>query len=188
MAENSRDPIRTDDEELERDLNRHRGDEQRRARAEAIERLQDRGVTVSKSAPVEAVVSEVRKIQHPEVRVNVIHQGVGGITESDIMLASASNALVVGFNVRPNAEARALAEREGVLKMWVDTSYDNEPARRTYEAAGGTAVDEPEPESLRAEPASRIPLGSSPFATASWATLVPARAAIAVSVSPGCTT
>ena len=63
---------------------------------------------------VEAAVSELQKIQHPEVRVNVIHQGVGGITESDIMLASASNALVVGFNVRPNAEARALAEREGV--------------------------------------------------------------------------
>src|SRR5437764_3007884 len=63
---------------------------------------------------VEAAVSELAKIQHPEVRVNVIHQGVGGITEGDIMLASASNALVVGFNVRPNAEARALAAREGV--------------------------------------------------------------------------
>jgi translation initiation factor IF-2 len=63
---------------------------------------------------VEAAISELQKIQHPEVRVNVIHQGVGGITEGDIMLASASNALVVGFNVRPNAEARALAEREGV--------------------------------------------------------------------------
>jgi translation initiation factor IF-2 len=63
---------------------------------------------------VEAAVSELEKIQHPEVRVNVIHQGVGGITENDIMLASASNAMVVGFNVRPNAEARALAEREGV--------------------------------------------------------------------------
>jgi translation initiation factor IF-2 len=48
------------------------------------------------------------------VRVSVIHQGVGGITENDIMLASASNAMVVGFNVRPNAEARALADREGV--------------------------------------------------------------------------
>ena len=46
--------------------------------------------------------------------MNVIHQGVGPITEGDIMLASTSNALVVGFNVRPNAEARALAEREGV--------------------------------------------------------------------------
>src|SRR6188472_2792075 len=63
---------------------------------------------------VEAAISELAKIQHPEVRVNVIHQGVGGITENDIMLASASNAMVVGFNVRPNAEARQLAEREGV--------------------------------------------------------------------------
>jgi translation initiation factor IF-2 len=63
---------------------------------------------------VEAAVSELSKIQHPEVRVNVIHAQVGGITEGDIMLASASNAMVVGFNVRPNAEARALAEREGV--------------------------------------------------------------------------
>jgi translation initiation factor IF-2 len=48
------------------------------------------------------------------VRVNVIHQGVGAITENDVMLASASNAVIVGFNVRPNAEARALAERENV--------------------------------------------------------------------------
>jgi translation initiation factor IF-2 len=63
---------------------------------------------------VEAAISELSKIQHPEVRVNVIHQGVGGITENDIMLASASNAMVVGFNVRPNAEARQLADREGV--------------------------------------------------------------------------
>jgi translation initiation factor IF-2 len=63
---------------------------------------------------VEAAVSELQKIQHPEVRVSVIHQGVGGITENDINLAAASNALVVGFNVRPSAEARALAEREGV--------------------------------------------------------------------------
>jgi translation initiation factor IF-2 len=63
---------------------------------------------------VEAVVGELAKIQHPEVRVNVIHQGVGGITENDVMLASASNAMIVGFNVRPNAEARALAERENV--------------------------------------------------------------------------
>jgi len=46
--------------------------------------------------------------------VNVIHTGIGAITESDVILASASNAIVVGFNVRPNAEARALAEREGV--------------------------------------------------------------------------
>jgi translation initiation factor IF-2 len=63
---------------------------------------------------VEAAVSELAKIEHPEVGVNVIHQGVGGITEGDVMLASASSAMIVGFNVRPNAEARALADREGV--------------------------------------------------------------------------
>jgi len=63
---------------------------------------------------VEAAVSELQKIQHPEVRVNVIHTGVGAISEGDVSLAAVSNALVVGFNVRPSAEARALAEREGV--------------------------------------------------------------------------
>ena len=63
---------------------------------------------------VEALLGELGKIQHSEVRVNVIHTGVGGITENDVNLASASGALVIGFNVRPSAEARALAEREGV--------------------------------------------------------------------------
>jgi translation initiation factor IF-2 len=46
--------------------------------------------------------------------VNVIHTGIGAISESDVMLASASGAIVVGFNVRPNVDARTLAEREGV--------------------------------------------------------------------------
>jgi translation initiation factor IF-2 len=63
---------------------------------------------------VEAVVSELSKFEHSEVRLNVIHQGVGAITQNDIMLASASDALILGFNVRPNAEARELAVREGV--------------------------------------------------------------------------
>jgi translation initiation factor IF-2 len=63
---------------------------------------------------IEAIVGELAKIQHPEVRVNVIHQGVGGITENDVMLASASGGMILGFNVRPNAETRALAQREGV--------------------------------------------------------------------------
>src|SRR5687767_12464865 len=63
---------------------------------------------------IEAVVGELGKIDHPEVGVNVIHTGIGAITEGDVMLASASNAVVLGFNVRPNAEARSLAEREGV--------------------------------------------------------------------------
>jgi translation initiation factor IF-2 len=63
---------------------------------------------------VEAAVSELQKIQHPEVRVNVIHQGVGGITENDVNLAIPAAALIVGFNVRPSAEARGLAERNGI--------------------------------------------------------------------------
>jgi translation initiation factor IF-2 len=72
---------------------------------------------------VEAAVSELQKIQHPEVRVNVIHTGVGGISENDVMLATASSAMIVGFNVRPNAEARASAEREGVEIRTYDVIY-----------------------------------------------------------------
>jgi len=63
---------------------------------------------------VEAIVGELAKIDHSEVRVNVIHTGVGGITENDVNLAAASNAMVVGFNVRPSAEARQLADRQGI--------------------------------------------------------------------------
>jgi translation initiation factor IF-2 len=72
---------------------------------------------------VEAVVSELSKFEHPEVRLNVIAEGVGAITQNDIMLASASDALIVGFNVRPNAEARALAAREGVEIRTYDVIY-----------------------------------------------------------------
>jgi len=63
---------------------------------------------------VEAAQQELQKLKHDEVAVRVIHTGIGAISESDIMLAAASKAIVVGFNVRPNPEARALAEREGV--------------------------------------------------------------------------
>jgi translation initiation factor IF-2 len=72
---------------------------------------------------VEAVVSELAKFEHPEVRLNVIAEGVGAITQNDIMLASASEALIVGFNVRPNAEARELASREGVEIRTYDVIY-----------------------------------------------------------------
>ncbi|HUJ54819.1 MAG TPA: translation initiation factor IF-2 [Gaiellaceae bacterium] len=72
---------------------------------------------------VEAIGGELAKIQHPEVRVNVIHQGVGGITDNDVMLASASGGMVIGFNVRPNAETRGLAEREGVEIRTYDVIY-----------------------------------------------------------------
>jgi translation initiation factor IF-2 len=63
---------------------------------------------------VEAITGELAKVRHPEVRLNVIHTGIGAISEGDVMLASASSAIVLGFNVRPNSEARALAGREGV--------------------------------------------------------------------------
>jgi len=63
---------------------------------------------------LEALEDEIAKLPQDQVVVNVIHDGVGGITESDVMLASASEAVVIGFNVRPVGDARAVAEREGV--------------------------------------------------------------------------
>lgn len=63
---------------------------------------------------VEAVRQSLEKISNPEVRVRVIHGAVGAITESDVMLANASNAIIVGFNVRPEPSAAESAERDGV--------------------------------------------------------------------------
>ena len=62
----------------------------------------------------EAVRSSLEKLSTEEVRVNVIHQAVGAISESDVLLASASNAVIIGFNVRPEPNARKAAERDGV--------------------------------------------------------------------------
>jgi len=63
---------------------------------------------------IEALTDALLKIQHPEVKVRIIHSGVGGVNESDVMLASASSAIVIGFNVRPSPAAASLAESEGV--------------------------------------------------------------------------
>jgi translation initiation factor IF-2 len=63
---------------------------------------------------VEALEEALRNISHPEVKVEVVFAGVGGINESDIMLASASKAVVIGFNVRPSVAAKALADQEQV--------------------------------------------------------------------------
>jgi translation initiation factor IF-2 len=63
---------------------------------------------------LEALSDALLKIQHPEVKVRIIHSGVGGVNESDIMLAAASTAIIIGFNVRPSPQATALAESEGV--------------------------------------------------------------------------
>jgi translation initiation factor IF-2 len=66
------------------------------------------------SGSVEAVEDEIAKLPQDEVAVNIIHRGVGGISESDVMLAAASDAVILAFNVRPVGDARALAEREGI--------------------------------------------------------------------------
>jgi len=66
------------------------------------------------SGSVEAVEDEIAKLPQDEVAVNIIHRGVGGINESDVMLAAASEAVILAFNVRPVGDARALAEREGI--------------------------------------------------------------------------
>jgi translation initiation factor IF-2 len=63
---------------------------------------------------VEATSEALRRLSTDDVRLNVLHGSVGGITESDVLLASASNAIIIGFNVRPEPKAAALAEREGV--------------------------------------------------------------------------
>ena len=63
---------------------------------------------------VEAIKDALENITHPEVKVKVIHFSVGGITESDVMLATASNAIIIGFNVRPELKAAQEGEREGV--------------------------------------------------------------------------
>jgi translation initiation factor IF-2 len=63
---------------------------------------------------VEALADELTKLSTDEVKVDVIHRGVGGITDNDVLLAAASAAIIIGFHVRPDARARAAAEREGV--------------------------------------------------------------------------
>jgi len=63
---------------------------------------------------LEALIDAFEKLPQEEVRVRVIHRGVGAITENDVRLALASQAVIIGYNVRPNAEATALAEKEGV--------------------------------------------------------------------------
>ena len=73
---------------------------------------------------VEAVKDSLVKLSNDEVRVNVIHGGVGAINESDVMLAQASGAIVVGFNVRPDAVAKTTAERDGIDIRTYRVIYD----------------------------------------------------------------
>ena len=73
---------------------------------------------------VEAVKQSLLKLSNEEVVVKIIHGGVGAINESDVILASTSNAIIIGFNVRPDATAKATAEREGVDVRLYRVIYD----------------------------------------------------------------
>ena len=73
---------------------------------------------------VEALVQSLQGIKSDEVRISIVHSAVGAINESDVMLASASNALIIGFNVRPDANARAMAEKDGVDVRLYRVIYD----------------------------------------------------------------
>ena len=72
----------------------------------------------------EAVKQNLEKLSNDEVRVRIIHAGVGAVNESDVMLANASNAIIVGFNVRPDPVAAVNAEKEGVEMRMYRVIYD----------------------------------------------------------------
>lgn len=72
---------------------------------------------------VEAIVNALHNISNDEIKVRVLNAGVGAITETDVNLAAASNAPIIGFNVRPNAKARDLVKRDNVRMMYYDVIY-----------------------------------------------------------------
>ena len=73
---------------------------------------------------VEALTDSFQKLSTEEIQVNILHKGVGAITESDVLLASASNAIIIGFNVRPQSNARTIADREEVDIRTYSIIYD----------------------------------------------------------------
>ena len=104
---------------------RHRTQEQERARRVGLEELMKQGragevqelrlvIKADVQGSVEALRQALQKLDSPLVKVSVLHEGVGAVSESDIMLAAASGAIVVGFNVRPDVNARRAAEEQGV--------------------------------------------------------------------------
>ena len=73
---------------------------------------------------VEALTDSFQKLSTEEIQISIIHKGVGAITESDVLLASASDAIIIGFNVRPMTNARALAEKESIDIRTYSIIYD----------------------------------------------------------------
>ncbi len=86
------------------------------ARSSTAGGLQELPLIIKADTPgsLEALRNELQKFEHPEVRINILHEGVGGVNESDVYLASSSEAIIVAFHVVPDDQAVSLAGREGV--------------------------------------------------------------------------
>ena len=128
-----------EDERLAKELAEQRKEEEKLARQnqytvsldDLFSRIQDGNmkelniiVKADVQGSAEAVKSSLEKISNEEVRVRVIHSAVGAINESDVMLANASNAIIVGFNIRPDAAARSSAEKNEVDIRLYSIIYD----------------------------------------------------------------
>ncbi len=128
-----------EDERLAKELAEQRKEEEKLARQnqytvsldDLFSRIQDGNmkelniiVKADVQGSAEAVKTSLEKISNEEVRVRVIHSAVGAINESDVMLANASNAIIVGFNIRPDAAARASAEKNEVDIRLYSIIYD----------------------------------------------------------------
>jgi len=100
--------------------------EQLMAKAKADKSVAELAIVVKADVQgsAEAIVQAMEKIGNDEVRVRVLHYGVGAITETDVALAEASNAPVIGFNVRANASARTIAHQKGVELRYYSVIYD----------------------------------------------------------------
>lgn len=124
----------------DRDARESAGERAHRQKSEALARRSSRGVSLEDifasglkelslvlkadvAGSIEALQDEIAKLPQTEVHVNVIHSAVGGINESDVMLAAASGAIVIGFNVRPVGEARRLADQEAVEVLTYTVIY-----------------------------------------------------------------
>ncbi len=139
VPEAGREIYAVENEKQARDIVRYRKDKERELGAEAQKRASldelfanmQSGV---KEVPVlikgdvtgsvEAMAESLVKAGTDEVKVKIVHKAIGGITESDVMLASASNAIIIGFNVRPEAKARKVAEAEGVDVRFYKVIYE----------------------------------------------------------------
>ncbi|MDQ6981455.1 MAG: translation initiation factor IF-2 [Mariprofundus sp.] len=128
-----------ENEKQARDIVRYRKDKERELGAEAQKRasldelfanmqsgIKEVPVLIKGdvTGSVEAMAESLVKAGTDEVKVKIVHKAIGGITESDVMLASASNAIIIGFNVRPESKAKKVAEAEGVEVRFYKVIYD----------------------------------------------------------------